>query len=240
MKNKHLLLAITLFTSIFLSSCSKDDDGNEPQQTKLLDKVILTFSDSNEIITHSFEYNQDFSIQKMSKTSSVEGDVYTVFYEYSSNSVKFSLLLTNGQATTLELKYEDGIFTEFILNDSNGEQNLELDYNPQTDVYTFSGFPLKFDDANNVLSFLYEYEYNTIHKGSLFNVPNKGIHVLNILLYDYNSQFMTSKPLNTFTDGSVIVNFANEFDDDDFLIKAIQTNSVNSSSVIFNYSYILK
>lgn len=232
MKNKHLLLAITLFTSIFFNSCSKDDDGNEQQQTKLLDRATVQFANSDPI-SFTFQYNADNTLQKVMSENS-----YTVAFEYTADAIKMSVINGQNQESTRELKSENGIFTEFL--DSDG-QTYSLDYNPQTDIYSMEDYPFWFDDSENLLKF-YErsFEYNQTQKGTMYNVSNRGVHFLLNMMYDHTILFMTSKPLSTFTDGSVTANFANEFDDDGYLIKAIQSNPSVNNPVVFNFSYILK
>lgn len=129
-----------LFLSVFITSCSNDDDSNNQAKGFFPTQIAATgFTNPDDNLTIGIEYNQDNTISRITLTDG-DGSIRTKDYNY-----------TNGRVTQVEnngflggpdirtfVYNASGQLSSIIDENDSGSETFPIAYNSATNTYTLT------------------------------------------------------------------------------------------------------
>lgn len=240
MKSQLLLIS---FLSLFLFSCSSDDDSGNPQEVETLfylDKI--TYGDED----YDVELYPDHKVKKIEM---IDFD-YEISYE---NDLISNVVYTPEEGLVSSIDFEHDVNGKISSVIYDGEIVQQVAYNAQTRTYSFTKedaaaldieFSLKLNevgDVENVTRFdpntqetsTWGYQFDEANKGALWNSNSVSAYLYIIkpnsldLMLPFNK-----KPVMAAQSGESIFNCTNEFNDKDYLTHT----AVFISELTFHYT----
>ncbi len=136
---KALKIITSLFLTLFIVSCSNDDD-NDPKGyfPTRIEKTDFTNANFNRI--YDFEYNAQNQIALISIVSPDGGNVT---FEHIYTNGLLTQILATGAGTSDTVSHEfvytaSGILSSYIINDNGSINTYAISYNASTNAYTLT------------------------------------------------------------------------------------------------------
>ncbi len=155
--SKNLKIKITLFLSLFILSCSKDDG---PKKEYFPTKITTNFSSNPDLtITTTIEYDDKNRIVKFKYENNNRTDSYEVVYDSDNliSLVKFKKV-NSGTTTTKSLlfSYTNSYLQKLEILSSSGVQTINITFDVVTNTYSLDNSPynkFKLDLNNNIINY---------------------------------------------------------------------------------------
>lgn len=137
---KTLQFISVLFISVFIISCSSDDESNNQAKGFFPIQIAATgFSNPNDNLTIAIEYNVNNDISKITFTDGF-GDIKTKTYSYTNGSV--TQVENNGFLGGPDIRTfvynASGHLSSIIDETDSGSETFPITYNSTTDTYTLT------------------------------------------------------------------------------------------------------
>jgi hypothetical protein len=252
MKKTILIIAI----SIFLFSCSKDDEHTSQPiaqpTTKVIDKIEskIKFGAAAEIkYTYQFSYNAN---KEITKIEFFNNDSFRYFYTYNyvnniPTSGQYETIFDAFPAYNVSFNFTNNRYASYF--DSQLNDTTNFSYNTQFSFYTngINGNRFFINETGDLHTRSYgsngneyAFTFDQNKKGPLYNVVNK--KWIPLLWYGINNDrvpFITSLPLNSVFDDNIAQNnpITNTYDADGFVTKSVFTTENGQNTYETNYIY---
>jgi hypothetical protein len=176
---KNLKPIILILVTIFIYSCSKDDDV-QPQVNKeyFPTKITTTFATSPiSNVTTLIKYDEKNRIVELKYEKADKTDTYEVIYDTNNLIALIKLKKVSSGITTTKthlFSYLNSYLQKFEEISSTGIQSYNVQFNIATNTYTFEGYAseaIKIDEFGNII----EYNFRNGVKSDLTYNNNKGV-----------------------------------------------------------------
>lgn len=246
MKLKNIFKVLSLIIMAFFSACSNDDSTTiqEPDEP-VIQRYVSTYKhiqggNPDYTYEHTFVYNADKSIKEIIWEYYLDesiNEVYTYKFSYDTNKrINKIEQYTNGELLDNE--------TSIIAYDENGYINqigsYPVNYNSTTNTYTlqtdYSIFDYRFNEEQDIVIFdNLNMVYDAQNKGAGYDSQNQILILL--MRSNIGSELvlpLSKRPLISYSNEFVERVYANEYDEEGYLVKATET----TYNDIYEFTYI--
>ncbi len=248
MKSNYFLKSLLIIAIVFSSSCSKDDETDvkepEPTQKKYISSVIQMENGSLDFrYEHKFFYNADATIKEIVWESYLNESrneivTYKLYYDANKRVNKVDFYSSENEDPTaviesIEIQYgNDGYINQY--------NDRPVSYNISTKTYTLTPngniHNYVFNDDYDMMQFHeLSMQFDTEKKGPGFNrsQQNDFMFVTRLFLGTELIQPLSKRPVTNTSNPFFERIFLNEYDDEGYLIKSLETTSEGTYEFIY-------
>lgn len=240
------IVSIFLFVSLFLISCSKDDDT--PQQPQppipIESRYLSKITKENGETLLSVEYNAD----KMLKTISNGNGGVQIRYEYENATISRVYFTIEGITHITDFEYENGTLVSFtqdgtdfpvVYSAVDNSYSFQIAGNPVTLFFNGQNDFERYLGGSIEANFFYEPKFGSLHNINSI-VPQSVMGTFLYFLFYIENFNLAYQPLESLLAPERLGNYQNTYDELNGLIESEITSIEDGETTVttVNYEYI--